>query len=271
MGGSPAPSDGAMSPPPLPPRARVLSTPPPPLPPRDGLPSASPRDALPSRSSTQYQAFKRQSCKESPRAVTAPSATPPSSLEQLAEQTGLSTQEIQNMLYEHGRQQAAKDGRAPVSPPHTEYSHPQRPLYNTGAGGLTQTQYQRVTTYPVNGGGSQYSTPPPPPYQPTSNYQPSPASSVTSGSSNDYLLLNYKEHLTGGPEYRTAYGESPSSGKRQFLHYFLPDERGELPQGIALLPTRGRAISVIGYPYILLGSLQPQTWSHVWFTLHSLK
>lgn len=327
---------GAASPPPLPPRTRVLSTPPPPLPPRDVLP-VTPQPQIissattvptvlphpngtntaatavgngPSRTLVHYQPIKRPSNKDngsstsstprrtsspnpSPvasRGMAAPSATPPSSLEQLAEQTGLTTQEIQDILMQHSYQRnrqlqqpltnspASTNNINPIQsqviidqhnavlaattttgvsgigyeyysnsnnvdtrhyPAHisaTIHQHQQQQFIMHSTGALASPpqhhQHQAAPQPPP----PQYSSahiisaaPPPPPYntsgahyQQSPAHQPSPASSVTSGSSNDYLLLNYAQGQPYIPgEYRTpAYGtESHSSGN--FKHISL--------------------------------------------------
>lgn len=209
-------------PPPLPPRSRVLTTPPPPLPPREVGSQArgsvrEPRGVSPSHNSTKTS----QST-----AKTVPSATPLSSLEQLAEQTGFSTQQIHDILLQHSQSLQPKRQSAPqppsqVSPSyHEPYMQVQE--HRQSAPPMSSQQYPvTVPQSPVQNGGQppppNYSSahmvnqPPPPPYN--THHQPSPASSVTSGSSNDYLLLNYGYPSANGGEYRTpAYGESPSSG-----------------------------------------------------------
>lgn len=242
---------GTMSPPPpLPPRSRALTTPPPPLPPREAGPQTrgSARD-----SSTRGVSPTVSSVSASqPTVNTVPSATPPSSLEQLAEQTGLTTQQIHDILIQHSQGQQSKRPQAPpphfAPPPHSvppahsiaQMSPSYHEHYSTTAHDHRQHQHpiltqqypasvphHRETASPIQNGGQpppppNYSSPhivnsapPPPPYN--TNHQPSPDSSVTSGSSNDYLLMNYGYLPTNTGEYRTpAYGESPSSGKCVF-------------------------------------------------------
>lgn len=233
-------NDAVSPPPPLPPRTRVNSTPPPPLPPRD-----SQANSL-SRTSTQYQPVKRNNNPTSTRAgvqaLSGPAAglvaagsspaAPPSSLEQLAEQTGFTTQQIQEILMHHSARQrqqtplsgaqadaaaaitaisnsieqyqSAAGGYHPQFTIHHSQSPPGPPPSGPPPSGPPPPQYSSahtITTAP----------PPPPPY--STPHQPSPASSVTSGSSNDYLHMPYGYFPTTG-EYRTpAYGESPSSGE----------------------------------------------------------
>lgn len=107
------------------------------------------------------------------------------------------------------------------SPPqmmdHRSSHHPQpnNGLYNGNGGGQPPPPPQYSSPHIINSQSTAANSgPPPPPYNTPHSYQhqPSPASSVTSGSSNDYLQVNYHYPNTIG-EYRTpAYGESPSSG-----------------------------------------------------------
>lgn len=216
-------------PPPLPPRSRVLVTPPPPLPPREA--------GAQTRGSTRESNARGVSPSHTGVATghstvsTVPSATPPSSLEQLAEQTGLTTQQIHDILIQHSQGQP---GRRPQPTPNSQTSPPYHESYNEHRQPPTASQQyqmtpqqQRDATNSIQHNGGQpppppnYSSahilnsgltaPPPPPYN--THHQPSPASSVTSGSSNDYLLMNYGYIAANPGEYRTpAYGESPSSG-----------------------------------------------------------
>lgn len=310
-------SAGTASPPPLPPRTRA--SPPPPLPPPRDHQSGNVTSAVPggppSRTTSQYQPLKSRKDSPSstaastprgqspnPRTITLPglnqpgvaganiqtmtsppSATPPSSIEQLVEQTGLTAEQITKILMEHSvnRNQpseqmapshsshaahqhhipvlpdrispAVYQQQQPPPPPPHHYNHdihnttlnsPPQPGRSATLDHRTQGGQHITVTYHnaaasgqmySNGGGGQpppppqypshminsqshvmNSGPPPPPYNTphTPHYhQPSPASSVTSGSSNDYLLVNHCYPNPNG-EYRTpAYGESPSSGK----------------------------------------------------------
>lgn len=239
-------NDAVSPPPPLPPRTRVNSTPPPPLPPRDSQAGGGL-----SRMSVQYQPVKRnkdpstvphRGISNSIPTITASVVTgsspiaPPSSLEQLAEQTGFTTQQIQEILMQHSAKQRHHQHVVPqMDAASTTLHHEQfqntvdgwAPAHHIGSGAAPY--HAQFTGHPSSAGGMgtngvaaqppppQYSSahiitsPPPPPY--TTQHQPSPASSVTSGSSNDYLHMNYGYFPATG-EYRTsAYGESPSSGK----------------------------------------------------------
>ncbi|XP_067946871.1 serine/threonine-protein kinase LATS1-like isoform X4 [Watersipora subatra] len=226
-----ATNNGAISPPPpLPPRSRVLTTPPPPLPPREAISQArgSVRGASPSQAASTVTSHSA--------ANTVPSATPPSSLEQLAEQTGLSTQEIHSILLQHSQSLQSTKRTQPVPPPpaqmspsyHEQYTpnmdhrQHQPTAINMSSQYPIAVPHHREPASPIQNGNQppppNYSSPhlvnaatPPPPYN--THHQPSPASSITSGSSNDYLLVSYGGYPpphTG--EYRTPpYPESPSS------------------------------------------------------------
>ncbi|XP_067946869.1 serine/threonine-protein kinase LATS2-like isoform X2 [Watersipora subatra] len=242
-----ATNNGAISPPPpLPPRSRVLTTPPPPLPPREAISQArgSVRGASPSQAASTVTSHSA--------ANTVPSATPPSSLEQLAEQTGLSTQEIHSILLQHSQSLQSTKRTQPVPPPpaqmspsyHEQYTpnmdhrQHQPTAINMSSQYPIAVPHHREPASPIQNGNQppppNYSSPhlvnaatPPPPYN--THHQPSPASSITSGSSNDYLLVSYGGYPpphTG--EYRTPpYPESPSSGSSspaslQGSHYLHP-------------------------------------------------
>lgn len=234
---------GAMSPPPpLPPRTRALTTPPPPLPPRETQAGTQSRvnelTTVPSFRGTGPAPALTSNGRINQISATVPSATPPSSLEQLAEQTGFTTQQIHEILMQHKQpkrpppppspQQAAPSQMSPSYPEHYPAAPPADPQLQPHQYQMTVAQHRDAASPTQNGGQPppppHYSSshlvntppPPPPPYN-TTHHQPSPASSVTSGSSNDYFLVNYHGYIPSAAhngEYRSpAYGESPSSGR----------------------------------------------------------
>lgn len=219
-------------PPPLPPRTRALTTPPPPLPPRESHSAVESGGVSTSSlttnvvTSTYYTSSaattggaKRAPPPPSSHAVGSasaiPSATPASEMEQLAAQTGLTSQQIRDIVFKSCNytlqqplpQQQLYSEHSVSSANDVSALHPRlhaAAVDSADSAAAEPTDYHSHTngdtsSYPPppphyhsahNFNSSINSTPPPPPYG--TAHQASPASSVTSGSSsNDYILMGY--------------------------------------------------------------------------------